>query len=65
VKVSNKIDEKQILNLINVYFNQFTNGVSEKVQMELRDSKKYIYDLEEELRHEMMAYENKYAGVKR
>lgn len=33
VKVSNKVDEKQILNLITVYFNQFTNGVSEKVKL--------------------------------
>lgn len=28
VKVSNKVDEKQILNLITVYFNQFTDGVT-------------------------------------
>jgi hypothetical protein len=34
-KVSNKVDEKQILNLITVFFNQFTNGVSEKIKLEL------------------------------
>lgn len=65
VKVSNKVDEKQILNLITVYFNQFTNGVSEKVKMELEDSKRYIYALEEELRHEMMAYEGKFMSTRK
>jgi hypothetical protein len=65
VKVSNKIDEKQILSIITVYFNHFTDSVSEKIKIELADSKKYIYDLEEELRHELLAYENKYNSVKK
>lgn len=46
VKVNNKIDQKQISNLISLYFNQFTAGVSDKIKLELGDSKKYIYDLQ-------------------
>lgn len=33
--------------------------------MELEDSKRYIYALEEELRHEMMAYEGKFTSTRK
>ena len=33
--------------------------------MELEDSKRYIYALEEELRHEMMAYEGKFMNTRK
>lgn len=47
VKMSNKVDEKQILQIISNYFIEFTNGVSQKINIELEDSKKYVYGLEE------------------
>lgn len=50
VKISNKVDEKQIFNMINLYFDQFTTQVKEKINIELSDSKNYIFALEEELR---------------
>ena len=50
VKISNKVDEKQIFNMINLYFDQITTQVKEKINIELSDSKNYIFALEEELR---------------
>ena len=50
IKISNKVDEKQIFNMINLYFDQFTTQVKEKINIELSDSKNYIFALEEELR---------------
>ena len=43
VKINNKIDENQIIQIISQYFGQFTQEVTEKVQIQLTHSKKYIY----------------------
>lgn len=51
VKVSAKVDEKQVLAVVDKFFLHFTQEVSEKVKIELGDSKKYLYALEEEVRH--------------
>lgn len=53
------------MNLINVYFGDFTAEVNEKVHLELKDSKRYMFDLEEQLRREMGDFEVKYEAVRR
>jgi hypothetical protein len=45
-----KIDEAEILNLVSLYFNEFTTDVSEKVKNELEDTKAYLYGMESELK---------------
>ena len=53
VKMNNKIDEKQIQQLISAFFQQFTEEVSEKMKIEMSDSKKYIVDFEDEIRQRL------------
>lgn len=56
VKVTAKVDEKEVLNVVNKYFGDFTNSMKQKVTNELEDSKKYIYELEDELRHQVSKF---------
>ena len=65
MKGNNKIDEKQIQNIIAVFFEQFTGEVSNKVNIELEDSKRYIYGFEEEVRMRLGLYEENFGVVKR
>lgn len=63
--MTNKVDERQVLTVVESFFRSFTESVSQKVQTELSDSKKYLYDLEEELRFQLTSYESRFMGVKK
>ncbi len=48
-----KIDQAEILNLVSLYFNEFTTDVSEKVKTQLSDTKAYLYGMQSELKKQM------------
>ena len=48
-----KADEKEIMNIVNKYFGDFNAKMNEKISIEIEDSKKYLYAIEEEIRHEV------------
>lgn len=45
VKITAKADEKEVLAIVNKHFADFISNIKQKVEIELEDSKKYVYGL--------------------
>lgn len=59
IKVTAKADEKEIMNIVTKYFGDFNAKMNEKISIEIEDSKKYLYAIEEEIRHEVAQIEGR------
>lgn len=64
VKVTAKADEKEVLAIVDKHFADFVNNIKQKVKIELEDSKKYLYGIEEEIKHEVATFESKIKTIK-
>jgi hypothetical protein len=63
VKVAAKVDEKEILAIVGKHFSDFVANIKQKISIEVEDSKKYLYGLEEELKYEISTFESKLKTV--
>lgn len=50
-KVSQKIDEQEIKKIIVKLMEEYMEGFQGRIKAEIEDNKKYIYSVEDEIRH--------------